>query len=300
MSLKTKIALAFAIVYVVWGSTYLAIRVGLESMPPFLMAGVRFVTAGGLLWAWCGIRREPRPTFPQVRNAGLAGLLLVTLGNGLVTLGEASVPSGIAALIVAIGPVFTVLLLWARGTQERPGPSTVAGLALGLAGVGTLMLGGEGGGVDPLGAGLIVAATFAWSCGVLVSQARELPVSNLRSNAVQMLLGGATMLAVGLLRGETFRPEGVTLASGLALAYLIVFGALLAYTVYAWLLREVSATAAGTTAYVNPAVAVVLGALWGEPLGLKAVFAMAAIFGGVYLLKRKATVGPPPRNQDDE
>jgi drug/metabolite transporter (DMT)-like permease len=285
MSLKTKIALAFAIVYVVWGSTYLAIRIGLESMPPFLMAGFRFLVAGGFLWAWCDLRREPRPTLPQSRNAGLVGLLLVTLGNGLVTLGEGTVPSGIAALIVAIGPVFTALLLWMRGGL-RPSGATVAGLVLGLAGVGLLMIGGEGGRVDPLGAGLIVAATFSWSCGVLVSQARELPVSNLRSNAVQMLVGGATMLLIGLVRGESVRPERVTLASALALVYLIVFGALLAYTTYAWLLREVSATAAGTTAYVNPAVAVALGALWGETIGVKAVLAMAAIFGGVWLLKR--------------
>ena len=291
MSLRTKVALAFATVYVVWGSTYLAIRIGLESMPPFLMASVRFLVAGGLLWGWCDLRREPRPTLPQARSSGLVGLLLVTLGNGLVTLGEKTVPSSVAAVIVAVGPVFTTMLLWARGAS-RPGPATWAGLLLGIGGVALLMRGGGGGPLDPVGAGLIVVATFAWSCGVLVSQARELPASNLRSNAVQMLAGGSAMLLIGLFRGETLRPERVTLPSALALAYLIGFGAIVAYSAYAWLLREVSATMAGTTAYVNPVVAVALGALWGEAVGLRAFLAMAAILGGVWLLRLGS---PTPR-----
>jgi len=164
----------------------------------------------------------------------------------------------------------------------------VVGLTLGLAGVGLLMVGGPSGHVDPLGAGFILLATFCWSCGVLYSQANALPESALRSNAVQMLAGSAAMLLIGSGRGEwaRFHPASITLASALALAYLILFGAIVGYSAYGWLLRHVSATAAGTTAYVNPAVAVLLGALWGERIEIKAVAAMAAIFLGVWLIKR--------------
>lgn len=294
MSLKSKIALAFAIVYVVWGSTYLAIRVGLESMPPLLMAGVRFLIAGGLLWAWCDARREPRPTRAQGANAAVVGLCLVALGNGLVTVAEQSVPSGLTAVLVAVGPVFMVLLSWARGSGPRPDAATTLGLGLGLAGVSLLVVGDKGGRVDPFGAGLIVAATFAWSCGVVVSQTREMPASSLRSNAVQMLVGGTAMLAVGAARGEVLRPDRVTLSSALALGYLIVFGAIVAYSAYGWLLRHVSAAAIGTTAYVNPGVAVVLGAFWGERIELRAVGAMTAILLGVWLLRRRPRPAQSP------
>ena len=150
MSLKTKIAAAFAVVYVIWGSTYLAIRIGLESMPPLLMAGVRFLIAGALLWAWCDLRGEARPVLREAKNASVVGLLLVACGNGFVTLAEQSVPSGITAVIVAVGPVFTTLLGWALGSQRRPGLLTGVGLALGLAGVGLLMAGGSSGRVAPV------------------------------------------------------------------------------------------------------------------------------------------------------
>jgi drug/metabolite transporter (DMT)-like permease len=291
MSLKTKIAAAFAIVYVIWGSTYLAIRIGLESMPPLLMAGLRFLLAGTLLWLWCDFRREVRPRLREARNSAVVGLFLVAAGNGFVTLAEQSVPSGITAVVVAVGPVFTTLLGWALGSQRRPGAAMVVGLALGLAGVGLLMVGGPSGHVDPRGAGFTLLATFCWSCGVLYSQANALPESALRSNAVQMLAGSAAMLSIGSLRGEwvRFHPASITLASGLALAYLVVFGAIVGYSAYGWLLRHVSATAAGTTAYVNPAVAVLLGALWGERIEVKAILAMAAIFLGVWLIKRERT-----------
>lgn len=289
MNLKTKIAIAFAIVYVVWGSTYLAIRIGLESMPPLLMAGTRFAVAGLLLAIWCAWRKEPKADRHEIRNSALSGIFLVALGNGLVTIAETSVPSGIAALIVAVGPAFTLLIQWAGQERLRPSAMAIGGVVVGLAGVGLLVAGTGGGHVDPVGAGLIVAATLAWSYGVLFSQQKAMPTSAIRMNMIQMFSGAAAMVLFGLLSGEAnhVHLDKVTTPSLLALGYLIVFGSILAYTAYGWLIRHVSAAAAGTTAFVNPAIAVLLGTFWGEPIGAKSLIAMAAILAGVWLLKQK-------------
>lgn len=301
-ALRLRIGIAFAIVYLVWGSTYLAIRLAIDTIPPLLMGGTRFLVAGGLLTLWCALRREPGLSRLELRNAAITGLAMVTIGNGLVTLAEQTVPSGLAALLVAVGPAMTVVLLWlglgpgAEGAKvrRRPTPVTIAGLALGLGGVGLLVAGGSAGRVDPLGAGLIVLATLGWSWGALFTQRVGTPASPLRANAVGMLAGGGVVFVTGLLRGETraLHLERITPASFWALAYLVVFGSLIAYSAYYWLLRHVSATAAGTSAYVNPAVAVGLGALWGEPVGPRALGAMALILGGVYLLKRESAAKP--------
>lgn len=294
MNLRTKIAIAFAIVYVVWGSTYLAIRIGLESMPPLLMASTRFFVAGLLMWAWCAWRKEAKADRKQTINAAISGILLVSLGNGLVTIAETSVPSGIAALIVAVGPAFTLLIQWWGREKLRPSVMAVAGVVLGLAGVGLLVAGTGGGRVDPVGAALIVAATLAWSSGVLFCQQQAMPESALRMNMIQMLSGAAAMAVFGFGMGEASRVNvgAITLPSLLALAYLIVFGSILAYTAYGWLIRHVSAAAAGTTAFVNPAIAVILGTFWGEPIGPKSLIAMGAILAGVWLLKQKPKAAP--------
>lgn len=298
---KLKLTVAFGIIYLVWGSTYLAIAIAIGSIPPLLMGGSRFLIAGGLLWAWCAWRGEERADRVQTRNAALVGLAMVAVGNGLVTLAEQTVPSGLAALIIAVGPAMTVLLMWLRRGRTKPTPSTLAGLAFGLAGVGVLVLGNASGRVDPGGAVMLVLATLGWSWGALHSQSSVMPSSSVRANAIQMLAGGGCVFLIGLLRGELTRlhPERITASSLWALAYLIVFGSLLAYSAYHWLLRHVSATAAGTSAYVNPAVAVVLGALWGEPIGWRALVAMVLIFLGVYLLKREGRVAPlQPRTEE--
>lgn len=289
MSLKTKIAIAFAIVYVVWGSTYLAIRIGLESMPPLLMAGTRFFVAGLLLWGWCAVRKEAKVSRQEFINSAISGILLVALGNGLVTIAETSVPSGIAALIVAVGPAFTLLIQWIGHERLRPSGMAIGGVVLGLGGVGLLVAGTGGGRVDPVGAGLIVAATLAWSYGVLFSQQKAMPASALRMNTIQMFSGALAMILFGLLFGEAkhVHVAAITTPSLLALGYLIVFGSILAYTAYGWLIRHVSAAAAGTTAFVNPAIAVLLGTFWGEPVGPKSLIAMGAILAGVWLLKQK-------------
>jgi drug/metabolite transporter (DMT)-like permease len=297
MNVKTKIAIAFAIVYVVWGSTYLAIRIGLESMPPLLMAGTRFLVAGLLMWAWCTWRKEAKADRKQTINAAVSGILLVALGNGLVTIAETSVPSGIAALIVAVGPAFTLLIQWIGQEKLRPSLLAIAGVVLGLAGVGLLVAGTGGGRVDPVGAGLIVAATLAWSYGVLFCQRQAMPESALRMNMIQMFSGAGAMLLFGFAFGEAGRVNlsMITTPSILALGYLIVFGSILAYTAYGWLIRHVSAAAAGTTAFVNPAIAVLLGTFWGEKIGPKALIAMAAILAGVWLLKQKKNVARASR-----
>ncbi len=292
---RLKIVAAFAIVYIVWGSTYLGIKLGLESLPPFLMSGIRFAIAGLILWIWCAIRKEPLPSRRQVVNASIVGLLLVLIGNGTVTWAEKSLSSGMVALLVGVQPVWMVLVMWASGEAKRPSGTTVIGLILGLFGVGTLAASGGDLKASLFAATLVVLGALSWSIGSLRSQVAEMPASTLRSNAVQMFVAGFALSLVGMGRGEiaALRTAHATTTSLLAVAYLIVFGSIVAYSAYAWLLQHVSATAASTCAYVNPAIAVALGWAWGEPVGKAELFAMAMIFAAVAILGRSTRVKKP-------
>ncbi|MET9604637.1 EamA family transporter [Streptomyces sp. NPDC006512] len=255
---------ALALVYVVWGSTYLGIRIVVETMPPFLSAGARFITAGLVLTGIVAWRFGPaalKATGAQVRSAVLVGLLLILGGNGLVVLAETSVPSGLAALLVASVPMWVVLLRTATG--DRPPARTLGGVLVGLAGLAVLTGPGLTGAVRLSGVLLVVVAAVLWSLGSFSASKLPLPGNPFTGSAYQMLAGGVGGVVVGLLRGEQrgLDPGSFSTASWLALAYLVLIGSVVGFTAYAWLLQAAPLSLVSTYAYVNPVVAVALGAL---------------------------------------
>jgi drug/metabolite transporter (DMT)-like permease len=291
---RAKIVLAFATMYLVWGSTYLAIKIGLETLPPFLMAGCRFVIASAIMWTWSGLRRDARPTRRQWRDTAIIGALLLLGGNGLVTWAEQKLPSGVAALLVTVTPAWLVLLHWAFGEHKRPTVLKVAGLVLGSIGVGILVAGRTGSGGFPIVSAVVVLlASLAWAIGSMYARTADLPKSPVQTNAMEMLVGGAAMAVVGLALGETGRVNlaHVSLGSWLAFGYLIVFGSIAAFSAYNYVLQNVPPALAGTYAYVNPAVAVLLGRLVGEPLGWRELAAMVVILAGVLVIRRSEASG---------
>jgi drug/metabolite transporter (DMT)-like permease len=288
---------AFWAVYVIWGSTYLAIRWAIETMPPLLMASVRFLVAGGLLYAW-SMRRSlagagaagEAPTGRQWRAAAIAGGLMLGGGNGGVTLAEQWVPSGMAALLVASVPLFLVLLDGLFGSRTRPSRRAQAGLLMGFAGV-ALLAGspgvGKGGPLELLGAVLILGGCAAWAAGSLYLRYAPPPPRPLLWVSMQMLSGVALLGVLALVTGEWqgFRVAEVSTRSMLSLAYLVVFGAIVAYTAYVWLLRVTTPARVGTYAYVNPVIALLLGWwLADEPLGFRSLVAAAIIVGSVVVI----------------
>jgi len=276
----TLIAAFFAL-YFIWGSTYLVIRIGVESWPPMLMAGCRFIIAGTLLFAWMLWRGAPLPSFKQWLSAGAIGILLLSCGNGGVTVAEHwGVASGVAALAVATVPLFT--LVFGRFFGNRTNVLEWAGIALGLFGIVLLNLGSNLQG-SPAGAALIIFAAAAWAFGSVWSRRLDLPTGAMAS-AVEMLVGGAALLLGSLLSGE--RMEQMPSAAGWgALAYLVVFGSIIAFSAYMYLLANVRPAAATSYAYVNPAVAVMLGVVFaGEHIGMAESLAMTVIISAVVLI----------------
>ncbi len=276
----TLIAAFFAL-YFIWGSTYLVIRIGVESWPPMLMAGCRFIIAGAILFAWMLWRGAPLPTFRQCLSAGAIGILLLSCGNGGVTVAEHwGVASGVAALAVATVPLFT--LVFGRFFGNRTNALEWAGIALGLFGIVLLNLGSNLQG-SPAGAALIIFAAATWAFGSVWSRRLDLPGGAMAS-AVEMLVGGGVLLLGSLLSGE--RLEQMPSAAGWgALAYLVVFGSIIAFSAYMYLLANVRPAAATSYAYVNPAVAVMLGVVFaGEHIGLAESLAMAVIISAVVLI----------------
>ncbi len=280
---RGKLVLAFAAIYVLWGSTYLAIRLAVETLPPFLMAGSRFLAAGTALYAF-GVRTgTPAPSPRHWRNAAVGSVPLFVLGNGGVTWAEQAVPSGAAALVVATLPAWLLLLDWAYGGRTGPRAVELAGIGLGIAGVALLS---APGGIDPVGAGALLLAALAWAVGSLFNRYADLPASPARTAGMQMLVGGAIMAALGLALGEGGRldPAAVSGRSAAAWAYLAAV-AVVALPAYNWLLTATSPALVGTYAFVNPVVAVVLGwAVAGEPLGGRTGAAAALVVLGVMLL----------------
>jgi drug/metabolite transporter (DMT)-like permease len=289
-----KLVLAFGAVYIIWGSTYLAIRYAIETLPPLLMAGSRFIIAGGILYAWARMRGAPRPEAGSWRRPALVGALLLLGGNGMVVLAEQSVPSGLTALLIATEPLMIVLLDWARPGGSRPIGKVAVGLALGFAGM-VLLVGPAGimggGAVDPVGAGMIAIASLSWAAGSLyAARAKPQRTDATLAAAMQMLAGGVFLMAAGLVRGEAagFSFADVSLRSLGAAAYLILFGSLVGFTSYSWLLRVTRPSVASTYAYVNPVVAVFLGwALAGEPVSLRTLVAATIIIGAVAMISAK-------------
>ncbi|MFE4309305.1 EamA family transporter [Streptomyces sp. NPDC056517] len=279
---------ALGIVYVVWGSTYLGIRIAVETMPPFLSSGVRFVTAGLLLAGIIAWRQGPaalKVDRRQLASAVLVGLLLILGGNALVVLAETSIPSGLAALLISVVPAWVVILKAVTG--QRPSAGGLAGVLLGLVGLAVLTLPGISGEVKVGGVVLVVVATLLWSVGSFSSARLPMPANPFTASAYEMIAGGLAGMALGLFRGEH---HGLDLAeistrSWVALAYLIVFGSLIAFTAYAWLLQAAPLSLVATYAYVNPVVAVALGALvLNEALSWPIVLGGAIVVGGVCLI----------------
>jgi drug/metabolite transporter (DMT)-like permease len=280
---------AFAVVYLVWGSTYFAIRVGLQSLPPLLMAGSRFLVAGTILAVWALARGASLPTRGHWLRAAVAGVLMLVFGNGCVTWAEQYVPSGIAALLVASEPFWLVLIAWGFFGGPRPGLRTSLGLVTGLLGVGLLVSpeGGDTGGMMLAGSLAILFAALTWAIGSLFLRTADLPASARLSTGMQMLTGGAILTALGLLRGEAsgFDPAAVTTPSVLAWLYLVLFGSILAFSAYGYLITATTPARLSTYAYVNPVVAVLLGSLVGrEPIAPLGWLAMVVIVASVALV----------------
>jgi drug/metabolite transporter (DMT)-like permease len=288
-----RLWLALGTVYVIWGSTYLAIRVAVRTLPPFLMAGFRFLVAGGLLYLFAfrrGDAGQDRLGWPQWRAAAIVGGLLLLGGNGGVVWAEQRVSSGVAALIVATVPIWMALFAARRG-NERVRLRAGLGLILGFAGTVLLVQGsGEGGGtVDLASAGVLVFASISWAFGSVLAPSLRLPKRPMVATALEMIAGGALLTLGGVLRGELahVRFESFSGESLLALAYLIVAGSLAGFTAYSWLLHNTTAQVASTYAYVNPMIAVVLGwAVLDERLTGTTILAAALIIGAVALIVR--------------
>jgi drug/metabolite transporter (DMT)-like permease len=283
---------ALATIYIVWGSTYLAIRVMVETMPPLLAAGARYVVAGSVFWAILRIAsgaERVRATPRQLAGAALIGTLLCFGGNGLVTVAERDVPSGLAALIMGAMPLWVLLMRAAHG--ERVPRATLAGVAVGFTGLAVLVLPGDRPGDAPLGAVLIViAASVSWACGAFYSPRTLLPRDALASTAWQMMFGGVGMLAVGLAAGEAgdVRAAAFSADSLIAFTYLITAGSLLAFTAFVWLLQNAPVSTVMTYAYVNPVVAVLLGwAILSEEITVSVVIGTAAIVLSVATVVRR-------------
>jgi drug/metabolite transporter (DMT)-like permease len=285
---RAQIALAFLTVYLVWGSTYLAIRYVVEVLPPLLSAGMRFSIAGAMLYGWQRWRGEAAPTRTHWKHAAISGALLILGGNGGVVWAERRVPSGLTALLVSTMPVWMgAMEAWRR--REWPPVMGLLGLGLGLAGVAILVAPSLSGThvVDPVGALVLVLASVSWAFGSLYARQAALPSSTLLVASMQMLYGGALQGVVGVLRGElpALLRASWTPAATVSFWYLILVGALAGFTAYAWLLRAVPVASVSTYAYVNPVVAVILGSLIAhEPLNAHILAAGATIVAGVVLM----------------
>jgi len=258
------VVLGFAAIYLIWGSTYLGIRFAVETIPPFLMMGIRHSVAGVLVFAWARRRGAVVPTFKQWWWATIAGALLFLGGHGILGWAEQKVPSGLAALLCATLPLWTVLLARLDGSERHLGAKAWAGVLLGFGGV-ALLIGRDAWGqrLDLLAAAAVLASALCWVLGTSYTRQVQLPQSKVLSAAMQMICGGTLLLLVSVFSGEAGRASihHITLKSVLSLAYLIVFGSIVAFTVYTWLVSVSSPSMVSTYAYVNPVIAVFLG--WG-------------------------------------
>jgi drug/metabolite transporter (DMT)-like permease len=280
---------AFAAVYIIWGSTYLAIRFAIETVPPFLMASSRFLIAGALMYGWARLRGVPHPQRVHWEGAAIVGGLLLLGGNGILSWAEQRVPSGLAALLVATVPLWMVLM---DSVQRRavPAGQVIAGLLLGLLGLALLIGPGLWVGnsaLDPVGLGAILLASFSWALGSLASRRVQLPKAPMMATATEMLAGGALLLVLSLALGEggQLSLADISLRSALSLGYLILFGSIVAFTAYVWLLNNTTPARVSTYAYVNPVVAVFLGwAFAGEALTAQTLLAAAVIVAAVVII----------------
>jgi drug/metabolite transporter (DMT)-like permease len=282
---------ALGIVYVVWGSTYLNIRIAVETIPPFVMGGARFMLAGVLLYGIARLRGAPAwVTREQFVSCALVGTLLAAGGNGIVNVAERYIDSGFAALVIAAVPLWVVLMR--RLTGDRISVPTLLSVLTGFVGVGLLLApgGGGGGGDRTLGFALALFASFSWALGSFISPRLDLPRDGVLSTSIQMFCGGCVLALAALVSGEVgrFDAADVSLDSFLAFAYLVVIGSLVAYTAYVWLLQNAPISRVATYAYVNPTIAIFLGWLiLDEHVGLTTLLGAAIVIGSVAVTVRK-------------
>lgn len=288
---RSKLIAAFASVYLIWGSTYLGIRLAIETIPPFLMLTARYMIAGIILYIWSRARGAAAPTARQWRAGTVIGALLILMGNGMVAYTEGKgLPSGFVSLLVAMTPIWMALIEWLRPRGIRPAPMATLGLVLGMGGV-VLLIGpanllGQGD-INPVWAGMVMLGSFCWASGSIYSRSADLPASPLLGTAIEMLAGSVLLLILSISTGELsgFDPSAISTVSVLALLYLIVFGSLIGFTAYIWLLQVTTSSKASTYAYVNPVVAVLLGwGLAGEALTPRMMIAATVIVGAVALI----------------
>jgi drug/metabolite transporter (DMT)-like permease len=282
--------LAFLSIYTIWGSTYLAIRFAIETFPPFLMAAIRFLIAGGALYAWMRLRGAQRPTRANWKAATIIGGLLLLGGNGGVTKAEQVIPSGLTAVLITIVPIWMALVELLQKDRVVPTPQVVLGLVLGFGGV-VLLVGPGGlagsGGLNPLWVGVLLFASLSWATGSVYSRKASLPKTPLLGSGMEMLAGGVLLLLTSLVSQEWvgFQPSNVSFLSLVSFLYLIVFGSLIAFSSYVWLLTKTTTARASTYAYVNPVVAVLLGYfLAGEQLTLRTLLASSMIVIAVVVI----------------
>lgn len=283
-----QVTLGFGAIYLIWGSTYLGIRYAVETIPPLLMMGIRHSAAGLLVYTWARRTGVTAPNWRQWRFAVIAGAMLFLGGHGLLAWAEQKVPSGLAALLCATLPLWTVLLAYVDGTERRLGSKAWIGILLGFAGVAVL-IGPDAftQHLDVLAAGGAIASALVWVMGTAYTRRVAMPSSKILSASMQMISGGVLLLIAGALSGEIrhLQLASLTLRSVAALAYLIVFGSIVAFTAYTWLVSVSSPSRLSTYAYVNPVIAVILGwAVAGEALGVRTIAATAIIVGGVILV----------------
>ncbi len=285
---------AFAVIYIIWGSTYLGIRFAIETMPPFLMAGLRFIIPGCLLFLWSCSRYKDKPKLMDWKKAAVPGILMFVGGNGCLTWAEQFIPSGFASLMIATIPVWMVLLDWILFHSKRPDRLTVAGVLMGITGVAlltgadeTILIQTRTG--DSLATGILVLlfASLSWSAGSLWSRHIKDSVALPFTISMQVITGGFALLVIAFAKGEFARLslESISLRSFLSLVYLMLFGTLLAYSAYIWLLRASTPAKVGTYAFFNPLVAVFLGwLLAGESVTTMTVFGAVFILGSILLV----------------
>ncbi|HET6929142.1 MAG TPA: EamA family transporter [Candidatus Acidoferrum sp.] len=287
---RTMVLIAFAAVYILWGSTYFFIRIGVETIPPFVLAGIRHVAIGVIFFPLFRYQSKEKPTLAQWRTTIITGLLLLLCGNGALSWAETRVPSGIASLLVATVSLWMVILDWLRPGGCRPAPRVLIGFFLGFAGIALLVGPSHLGGserVNPFGAVILILGSLAWAAGSIYSRHHPVPHSPLLGVAMQSLAGGVGLWIVAAATGELqhFHPAQVTLRSWLAVLYLFSFGSALGFSAYIYILKHSTASRVATYAFVNPVVALFLGwSFGGEALTLRTLIASGTILAAVLLV----------------
>lgn len=301
--MKTKVWLALLAIYIVWGSTYLAIRFAVETIPPFFHAGLRFLVSGLVLLVWRKLAGDPLPTRKQWISLAVIGTLLLLGGNGLVSWAEQTIPSGVAALIIGAVPMFLVIAEAFRPGGVKPTWRVIVGLLIGFTGIYLLVGPSEFAGgmkLDPLGVLALLTACALWASGSVYSKHADLPKSALMMTGAEMLMGSLSLFIVSVATGELkgFNFAQVSDSSWLGLAYLITFGSMIGFVSYAWLLQNAPISLVATYAYVNPLVAVLLGFLFaGEDLSLRILAASVIIIGSVVFINSGNRSGEKVENR---